>query len=36
LCDVAPSRDVWEFLEGSRVYLQRLGLEMGLDTESRE
>lgn len=36
LFEVAPSRDVWEFLEGSRVYLQRLGLEMGLDTESRE
>ncbi len=30
LFEVAPSRDLWEFLEGSRVYLQRLGLEMGL------
>ncbi len=26
LLEVAPSRDIWEFLEGSRVYLGRLGL----------
>jgi len=33
LFEVAPSRDLWEFLEGSRVYLGRLGLEMGLATD---
>ena len=32
LFEVAPSRDIWEFLDGSRVYLSRLGLEMGLGT----
>jgi sugar phosphate isomerase/epimerase len=32
LFEVAPSRDIWEFLDGSRVYLSRLGLDMGLGT----
>mgnify|MGYP002849894443 CR=1 FL=1 len=33
LFEVAPSRDVWDFLSGSRVYLQRLGLEMGVNSD---
>ena len=31
LFEIAPSPDAWEFLDGSRVYLARLGLDVGLD-----
>ena len=36
LFEVAASRDIWGFLEGSRVYLGRLGLETGLETGRNE